>query len=66
MDSTTLKLQAGDFKVKRCWFFPPKMTSHCQPLDQGIIQQFKKLYRKYLLLKAVADLDAGDSSSINV
>ncbi|XP_025406256.1 uncharacterized protein LOC112680386, partial [Sipha flava] len=42
------------------------MTSHCQPLDQGIIQQFKKLYRKQLLQKAVADLDAGDSSTINV
>jgi len=42
------------------------MTSHCQPLDQGIIQQFKKLYRKQLLQKAVADLDAGESSAINV
>ncbi|XP_008189021.1 tigger transposable element-derived protein 4-like [Acyrthosiphon pisum] len=47
-------------------FFPPNMTSHCQPLDQGIIQQFKKLYRKQLLQKAVADLDAGESSAINV
>ncbi|KAL4148757.1 hypothetical protein QTP88_002919 [Uroleucon formosanum] len=47
-------------------FFPPNMTSHCQPLDQGIIQQFKKLYCKQLLQKAVADLDAGESSAINV
>ncbi|KAL4141823.1 hypothetical protein QTP88_004380 [Uroleucon formosanum] len=47
-------------------FFPPNMTSHCQPLDPGIIQQFKKLYRKQLLQKAVADLDAGESSAINV
>ncbi|CAI6352918.1 unnamed protein product [Macrosiphum euphorbiae] len=47
-------------------FFPPNMTSHCQPLDQGIIQQFKKLYRKQLLQKAIADLDAGESSAINV
>ncbi|KAL4148227.1 hypothetical protein QTP88_002508 [Uroleucon formosanum] len=42
------------------------MTSHCQPLDQGITQQFKKLYRKQLFQKAVADLDAGESSAINV
>lgn len=42
------------------------MTSHFQFPDQGIIQQFKKLYRKQLLLKAVADLDADDSRAINV
>ena len=47
-------------------FFPPNMTSHCQPLDPGIIQQFKKHYHKQLLQKAVADLDAGNSSAINV
>ncbi|VVC29299.1 DDE superfamily endonuclease domain [Cinara cedri] len=42
------------------------MMYHCQPLDQSIIQQFKKLYRKQLLQKAVADLDAGDSGAINI
>ncbi|XP_025208664.1 tigger transposable element-derived protein 6-like [Melanaphis sacchari] len=47
-------------------FFPPNMTSHCQPLDQGVIHQFKKLYRTQLLRKAVADLDANSSQPINV
>lgn len=47
-------------------FFSPNMTSRCQPLDQGIIQQFKKLYRKQLLQKSVADLDAVNSCVINV
>lgn len=32
-----LKLQ----NVEQVFF--PKMTSHCQPFDQGIIQKFKKL-----------------------
>lgn len=40
--------------------------SHCQPQDQGIIQQFKKLYRKKLLQKALPDLDAENSSAIYV
>lgn len=35
-------------------FFPPNMTSMIQPLDQGIIQQFKKLYRKKLLQTVIA------------
>lgn len=47
-------------------FFPPNMTSHCQPLDQGVIHQFKKLYRTQLLRKAVSDLDANSSQPINV
>lgn len=47
-------------------YFPPNMTSHCKHLDQGIIQQFKKLYRKQLFQKAVADLDTDDSSAINI
>jgi len=47
-------------------FFPPNMTSHCQPLDQGVIHKFKKLYRTKLLRKAVADLDANSSQPINV
>ncbi|KAL4119410.1 hypothetical protein QTP88_012219 [Uroleucon formosanum] len=47
-------------------FFPPNMTSYCQPLDQGVIHQFKKLYRTQLVRKSVADLDANSSQPINV
>ncbi|GBM92771.1 hypothetical protein AVEN_15297-1 [Araneus ventricosus] len=35
-------------------FLPPNSTCVLQPLDQGIIQNFKATYRK-LLLQAVAD-----------
>lgn len=45
-------------------FFPPNMTSAIQPVDQGIIQQFKKLYRKHFLRKVISMDDAG--SGINV
>jgi hypothetical protein len=47
-------------------FFSPNMTSHCQPLDQGVIPQFKKLYCTQLLRKAVADLNTNSSQPINV
>lgn len=39
------------------------MTSQCRPFDQGITQQFKKLYRSQLLCKTVADLDADNDDS---
>jgi hypothetical protein len=39
-------------------FFPPNMTSHCQPLDQGVIHQFRKLYRTQLLRQPINVLEA--------
>ncbi|XP_063243406.1 tigger transposable element-derived protein 4-like [Bacillus rossius redtenbacheri] len=46
-------------------FFPANCTSELQPLDLGIIQSFKFLYRKYLVTRAVTMLDteAGCSAS---
>lgn len=44
-------------------FFPPNMTSQCQPLYQGIIQQFKKLYSTQLLPKVIADFDVDHNDS---
>ena len=41
-------------------FFPPNTTSKLQPLDQGIIQNFKVLYRKSLLRHVLCQL-SGDS-----
>lgn len=36
-------------------FFPPNMTSDVQPLDQGVIQCFKLLYRKQLMRHLVSN-----------
>lgn len=42
-------------------FLPPNTTSHCQPLDQGIIQNFKMLYRSYLIKRLLTCIDSGNS-----
>ena len=54
-------------------FFPANTTSKLQPLDQGIIQNMKVHYRKRLLHKVLATLNADNpplastvASSINV
>lgn len=44
-------------------FFPPNMTSVCQPLDQGIIRNFKLFYRKFLVKRLLSSMD--DSECIN-
>lgn len=38
-------------------FLPPNTTSHCQPLDQGIIQNFKVIYRQMILRRILSQID---------
>ena len=38
-------------------FSPPNTTSNLQPMDQGIIQNFKVKYRKLFLTKLVGAID---------
>ncbi|CAI6370038.1 unnamed protein product [Macrosiphum euphorbiae] len=38
-------------------FFPPNITSTSQPLDQGIIKNFKVFYRKFALQHIIANLE---------
>lgn len=44
----------------RIVFLPPNTTSHCQPLDQGIIQNFKIKYRKFLIRRLLTFTNIGD------
>ncbi|KAL4121977.1 hypothetical protein QTP88_014392 [Uroleucon formosanum] len=55
-----------NLKSVRIEFLPPNTTSKLQPMDQGIIQNFKTLYRKEIIRKIVYDIDEGRPCSINL
>lgn len=44
-------------------FLPPNTTSVCQPLDQGIIQNFKLYYRNQIIQHILSNMDSSKSSS---
>lgn len=48
----------SDLKSITLIFLPPNTTSVLQPMDQGIIRALKSNFRKNLVLKIVASLDA--------
>ena len=45
---------------------PPNTTSKLQPCDQGIIQNLKVHYRKYLLIKLIVAIEAKEEFSPNL
>ena len=49
----------------RCVFLPPNTTSLIQPMDQGVLQNIKMLYRRDLLMKAVDREEEEDVSFIS-
>ncbi|XP_014260374.1 tigger transposable element-derived protein 6 [Cimex lectularius] len=60
-----------DLKNIKLAFFPPNITSTSQPLDQGVIQNFKVKYRQLILRRLICSLDQYSSAqevvkSINV
>lgn len=44
-------------------FLPPNTTTHCQPLDQGIIKNFKSLYRKFLMRRILSSIECSSSTA---
>lgn len=42
-------------------FFPPNTTSVLQPMDQGIIKNFKVLYRQFIVKNMLTKFDQGHS-----
>ncbi|UYV80525.1 hypothetical protein LAZ67_19000466 [Cordylochernes scorpioides] len=54
------------FTNTRIAFLPPNTTSMLQPCDQGIIRNFKMIYRTRLMRKYLTAYDAGTALTINI
>ncbi|XP_046680817.1 tigger transposable element-derived protein 4-like [Homalodisca vitripennis] len=55
-----------ELKWVKVQFLPANTTSKLQPLDQGIIKNFKVLYRTEVVRRFVADIEDGKECSINL
>lgn len=63
IDNSTAHGDIPPLKAIKVQFLPPNTTSQLQ--DQGIIKNFKTLYRKEVVRKMIADMEQ-NTSSINV
>lgn len=66
IDNCTAHNDIPQMKSVRVEFLPPNTTSKLQPMDQGIIKNFKSLYRKEVVRRMARDLDEGKKTSIDV
>ena len=56
----------SQLKAIRLVFLPPNTTYVLQPCDQGIIKNLKTQYRKYLLLKLIAAVEANEEFTVTL
>lgn len=47
-------------------FFPPNMTSVLQPMDQGVIKNFKHFYRRLVVQKILAEENMDNDGKIKI
>ena len=58
---TAHKIENDGLQFIELVFLPPNTTSYIQPLDQGIIKNFKHYYHHRMLQKIVLTIDAGEN-----
>ncbi|XP_043462863.1 tigger transposable element-derived protein 4-like [Leptopilina heterotoma] len=66
IDNCTAHKDISSLKAVKVIFLTPNTTSILQPLDQGIIQNFKIKYRTEVVRKMIVDMENNTVSSINV
>ena len=66
VDNCTAHAAPRNLKHINLTFLPPNVTSLIQPLDQGIIRNFKVKYRDLLLRAAIRAFDKNQSFDPNV
>ena len=66
-NSSTYKVSNQDlFSNVKLIFFPPNATSVLQPLDQGVIQNFKIVYRKLMIRRILCEMDQSQGMCIEL
>ncbi|XP_037811648.1 tigger transposable element-derived protein 6-like [Lucilia sericata] len=66
VDNCTAHKNVPSLKSIKLQFLPPNATSKLQPLDLGIIKNFKQFYPKEVVKILINDLEEGRKSSINI
>lgn len=66
IDNCTAHGDLPKLKNIKMEFLPPNTTSKLQPLDQGIIKNFKVLYRKEVVRQFLRDIEDKNPTKINV
>ena len=56
----------SDLRAITLFFLPPNTTSCLQPCDQGIIKNFKTIYRKQVLRKFISSFDETGSTDAHL
>ncbi|XP_042906733.2 tigger transposable element-derived protein 4 [Parasteatoda tepidariorum] len=65
-DNCTAHCPVEGLKSIELVFLPPNSTCVLQPLDQGIIQSFKSMYRKLLLRDMITAIDKKEEFHVSV
>ncbi|GBM46238.1 Tigger transposable element-derived protein 4 [Araneus ventricosus] len=66
VDNCAAHVEVSDLKAIRMEFLPPNITSILQPMDQGVINSFKRTYRRVLLQRVVMGLELEQPYEIDV
>ncbi len=66
VDNSTAHVEVSGHKAIRVEFLPPHVTSVLQPMDQGVINSFKRIYRRVLLKRLVLGLELQKPYEIDV
>lgn len=66
LDNCTVHNSPPTLSNVKLYFFPPNTTSKLQPLDQGIIHNFKTFYRKEVVKLVLESLGKEETANITV